>query len=884
MRHGLHLTLFIISLCTGLSKQIIAQPQAGIITPQTNLTFAEGVDIPVSLTAISPVGSLSAIELLLNGQKLTTFLAATATQPYSYTLKDLLPASYTLTARAINNAGAGGTSVPVLMQVRFTDGYVGPYVHWNFDKGLEYWKLVGDWRPEGAIGWHGTPSLWGFVLQGGNFAASPGIALKTGETYTVEFVDACKSSNIPIRVLSAPAQSLQDTTFIFGYTASSTSNFQVRRAGTFVAPRDGIYHLIIRHDWRSGSFQKMYFDNVRVRGNGLNIAPLSKITFPGVATLTVPVGSTMSLQSSANDPDGSVVRVDYYADNQRIGQSTVAPNYLFDWSGYSTGTYAVTARAVDNQGATAAYVPLQTVMVANNFTAASYLGGISDAEDVRGSVIQRNGAIVLGANLGAVSFPGVVPKLLNGATTTSPGCLLKLTADGKTVLALTRLATRVTDLTRDSTDNLYLAAGADGMLKLNIAADTILWKKTMPAGRYVWRVDAGPGGTNMYLSSTSTDPDAQLSGTEIKVQDANGVQLGNFGAVSQYSGDVVVDEASGTAIAVGFRNFNAQTNAGRLPVYVPVIRGMSFDCATTKYVTYNWEADSLLANGTRNPRWVNAPENNMADVRAFRASLGLDGKLYVAYEVAGGNHLLRYSPFNISERVTIVGGDNFSSFSNSNTEIKLFAGRYEPATGQYLLGQQFTARLPNTRANTVFSKYGAIAADEDGRTYVTGASAFGIPITVDHQPGDYLGGAYLLILSPDMATREAVVRLTTDGRGYTLAIKNRDYFVWGGMTKTVLFRVSPLQPAPGSLQDGWFATLSRTALSRCTQARVRESQHSGAWQNPGTWGCGLLPTFTEKALIRPGHTLTLTGQGTANQLIDYGKLIIAPGAHLKAGQ
>ena len=860
----------------------LAQPVVTLASPMGG-TLAEGTNVPVT-TTVSPAASLSAVELLANGQKITLFLAATATQPFSYTLKDLLPGSYTLVARATSATSQTALSNAIPLLVTFADGTVGPYAHWNFDKGLDYWKLVGDWRPEGSIGWHGTPSLWGFVLQEGNFAASPGVALQAGETYSVEFVDACRSAGVPIRVLFAPAQSLQDTTFIFGYKSSPTSEFQVRRAGTFVAPRTGVYHLIIRHDWRSGSYQKMYFDNVRLRGNGLNIAPLSKITFPAAATLTVPTGATVSLQSQATDPDGTVTKVVYFANDQRIGEST-APDYAFEWAGFAPGTYVVSSRAVDAQGGSVGYVPLRLVVVPNTFTSASYLGGALDTEDVRGSVIQQNGAVVLAANLGAdVAFPNVPTRLLNGATAASMGCLLRLTADGKTVLAFTRLAARVTDLARDSTDQLYLAAGADGMLKLNVAADTIRWRKTMPAGRSVWRVDAGPGGTNMYLSSTGTDPDTQLSGTEIRVQDANGLEMSNFGAVSQYSSDVVVDEASGTAIAVGFKNFNAQTNAGRLPVYVPVIRGKSFDGTVTRYVDYDWQPDSLLADGTRNPRWINAPENNMADVRAFRASLGLDGKLYVAYEVAGGNHALRYGPTDIRQRVTIVGGDNFSDFNYSNTEIKLVVGRYEPGTGQYLLGQQFTARLPNTKANTVFSKFGAVAADEDGRAYVTGASAYGIPITVDHHPGDYLGGAYLLILSPDMATREAVVRLTTDGRGYTLAVKNRDYFVWGGMTRSVLFRETPVQPTPGSLQDGWFATLSRATLSRCLVAGERESLKSGGWQQPGTWGCGLIPTGTERAIVRPGHTVMLTGQGAASQLLEWGKLKLGQGAGLKLGR
>lgn len=758
------------------------------------------------------------------------------------------------------------------------------FVLWDFNSGIDYWKTVGDWRPDGANGAGGSGALWGFYLGGDNFAASPGVQLTAGQSYTVSFTDDAKTNNVPVRVLMAPQQALVDTTFVLAYKSSSTADFAIPRTGVFTPTRTGVYHLIIRYDGTQGYYQKLYFDNIRISGN-LNIAPLAKITYPATATLTAPTGATISLQSQATDPDGSVARVAYYANGQLIGQATTAP-YAFDWSGFGVGTFDVQARAVDNAGASVGYVPLRVVAVPNTFTTASYLGGSGDADEVRGVVIQQNGAVVLAANVGPRDIPGLPVRLLNGATATSAGVLLKLTADGRSILAVTRLATRITDLTADTQDNLYVAAGADGYLKLNASADTVLWKQAMPTGRYAYRTDAGPTGINAVLTSTSTDPDGQLSSTDIRVFTGAGTLLSTQGAVSQYSSDVAVDEVSQTIVSVGFKNFNARTSAtagGTEPVYVPVIRGRAYD-GTQKYVLYDWEASPTLANGDPNPRWLNRPENNMADVRAWRATIGRDGRLYVSYEVAGGNHVLRYSPFDVAQKAALVGGDQYFTFNNTGTELKLFVGRHEPGTGQYLLGQQFTARLPNTKGNTVFTKYGALDADEDGRVYVTGSSAYGLPLTIDHHPGDYTGGAFLLVLSPDFATREAVLRLTTDGRGHALAVRNRDYFAWGGMVKSTLYTAGSLQGSPASATDGWFAVLSRTALSRCVSAGIRETLGSGFWHAPALWSCGLLPTLQDQTVVRPGHVVTIQRGAMAGSLWQQGRILFRNGGQLRLGK
>jgi len=44
------------------------------------------------------------------------------------------------------------------------------------------------------------------------------------------------------------------------------------------------------------------------------------------------------------------------------------------------------------------------------------------------------------------------------------------------------------------------------------------------------------------------------------------------------------------------------------------------------------------------------------DTRGYRCAIGRDGRLYIAFEAAGGNHLFRYSPTDINEPFKLVGG------------------------------------------------------------------------------------------------------------------------------------------------------------------------------------------------------------------------------------
>jgi hypothetical protein len=356
----------------------------------------------------------------------------------------------------------------------------------------------------------------------------------------------------------------------------------------------------------------------------------------------------------------------------------------------------------------------------------SYLGEAGHDDSVEAAKIQSDGTLVLAANIG----PGVQAKL-GIKSSRGNGCILLLSPGGKRVKAARCVATRVMDLAVDGGDHIYVAADEDGVLALSPAADRTLWRNAISG---CTRVDAAPDGHC-----------AVLAGQTIHIFDRGGRALGTARG-KQYTNDVCVDGASRTVIYCGFRNARSWEGRRVYPVQICYIYGVDYQ-GKRKWTNYDWSTDR------NSERFLNKPTNNMADSRADRCAMGKDGKLYVTYQVAGGNHIFRYSPKNIMEKVRLAGGDAHHQFYNSRAEHKNVIGRYEPATGDYLAAQQFCGRLNSGRANAVVTKRGDIGADEKGQVYLVGKAAYGIPINLNPTGGEYRGGGFLLILSPDLKTR-----------------------------------------------------------------------------------------------------------------------------------
>lgn len=485
----------------------------------------------------------------------------------------------------------------------------------------------------------------------------------------------------------------------------------------------------------------------------------------------------------------------------------------------------------------AAAAPLAAEESPWHLSAASYLGYPGDDDEVFGLRILSDGTIVLAAQIGDAQprNPGaeapVEPVLLNGAAADSSAAILRLTPDGRTVLSVTRVGDEVRDLDIDGDDNLYVAAGFDGLLKLNPAADALLAARQ--AGAFVKRVTVGGGHVATLVPDNLGSAHITPGPGDITVFATAGLaELAAFRGF-RHTLDIAIHAESETLALIGWRQANAwqEDGSGVLPVQIAYLRGADLE-GNVKWDAYDWTVDSNINGGNEfaqeditvggttipagfiivtNPYFLNStgqvighlPEpdgravypylNNMADTRGYRLTVGDDGYLYAGFEAAGGNHIFRRRGLrdpeasDFRESTSHAGGDLFNSYINTGAGHKTFIGRYEAATGHRVRGNQFNTLIAissGPRANTLRMTMGGLHADAEGRLYFGAAAASGLPLPGNPLGGDSStqtslhpfglgsneGGAYLWVVDNDMATRLFVGRIAS---GNTRAVHAR---------------------------------------------------------------------------------------------------------------
>lgn len=93
--------------------------------------------------------------------------------------------------------------------------------------------------------------------------------------------------------------------------------------------------------------QVLGLDNVSITLPIGNV-PTVTLTAPANGS-AVTAGDTLTLSADALDSDGSITKVEFYQGSTKLGEDVTAP-YSYDWSGFSAGTYSLTARASDTDG------------------------------------------------------------------------------------------------------------------------------------------------------------------------------------------------------------------------------------------------------------------------------------------------------------------------------------------------------------------------------------------------------------------------------------------------------------------------------------------------------------------------------------------------------
>jgi len=785
-------------------------PVVALTAPSNGSAINQNQSIQLTATASDSDGSVSKVEFYANNLK----IGESTTSPYAFTYENLQPGVYLFKAKAIDNMGKYSYSAESTLTVQATQ--TGTVYFNDFEFGQQEILLStanggNDWKFYKAEGYNGSTGLRSRNTNtGNNFVTTGRFYLSAGATYTISFQSKLSGSST-IKMAAFIGTTIDKATATALDTMALTTTYALRSC-QYTAPTSGYYYLTLSST--SAGWINIYLDDLRVEGLGgvTDVAPVVFLKSP-VTGSTYTEGSSISIEAGAYDVDGSIQKVEYWNGSVKLGETTTSP-YTFIWSGITAGSRTVVAKAIDanNNTKTSTSVALLINYPTHglyDITESSYIGGQEGKGAVMGSAILSNGNIVLAVNLDSVNPGAKTPILLNGSNARSGGAIVLLAPDGKSVKSVTRVSEQVADLATDNNDNIYVAAGTKGLLKLNSDATSLLYSKVFE--KNVHRVDAGATGYVVVLTCIGTDfLDEAKDGVTIRTLNPEGVEIAGFNGASQYTQDVCIDEATQTVVSAGWKQSFTWEGTTTYPVQISNYRGTSYSGAV-KYTGYNHSADS------QSDYWINRPENNMADTRAVRCTIGKDGKLYIGYDCAGGNHIFRYDPFDNMKKVKIVGGDAYSEFYSSGTEIKTFIGKYEPTTGAYIQGQQFTARTDIGACNTAEMSNGDITADAEGRVYVTGQSFYKLPLTKDLFPTDtYKAGAFILVLNPDFSYRELVTvpALRAGSSAYTIAYRkfaNNDHsLIMGGITNDSFFLASPIQETKVGTTNGFFTLIGGT--------------------------------------------------------------------------
>ncbi|MFO1305802.1 MAG: DUF1800 family protein [Burkholderiales bacterium] len=311
-----------------------------------------------------------------------------------------------------------------------------------------------------------------------------------------------------------------------------------------------------------------------VRGSGApggNVAPVITLAASQSAAA---VGTFITLTASASDPDGSVVKVEYFRDGVKFGETTKAP-HQFGYSLGAAGIYNFSAVATDNGGMTGASGTISVTATASGGGGGGGGGGGSG-----------NIAPTVGLTATSNSFVAGGSTSLNASPFDADGTIAKVEFYDDTTLLATVTATPYS-YTFSSTvvGNHTLSAKVyDNMGATGTSNNLIVVVNSSGGGG-----GGGGGGNNQSpvvslsasasainaggtstLTAAATDPD----GTIAKVEFYDGATLLGTDTTAPYSYSFSSSVVGAHSIkAIAYDNLGASTTSGTVTVQVNAVAG-----------------------------------------------------------------------------------------------------------------------------------------------------------------------------------------------------------------------------------------------------------------------------------------------------------------------
>jgi len=515
-------------------------PLVSLTSPANNASYNQGSSITISANATDANGTISKVEFFAGSTKLGEDL----TSPYSFTWNGAGPGNHSITAKATDNEGASTTSGAVSVSVNVantnpTVNITSPANNATFQTGATVTITAAAADNGGAISkvefFNGTAKLgealtspYNFTwtnVPAGTFALTAKATDNQGATTTsgVVTISVTTANTAPAITITGPAN---NASFTAGASVALTANASDANgtvtkveffSGTTKLGEDltspygfswpnvpaGTFTLTAKATDNQGATTTSAAVTITISVATVNTAPVVSITGPA-NNASFTAGASVSLTANASDANGTVTKVEFFSGTTKLGEDLTSP-YSFSWPNVPAGTFMLTAKATDNQGATttsAAVTITISVATVNTAPVVSITGPANNASFTAGA------SVTLTAN--ASDANGTVTKVefFNGAT--------KLGEDLTSPYGFTwaNVPAGTYSVTARATDNDGVASNSTAVTIVVAVANTPpVINITSPTNNAAYTT-----GASITIAATATD----TNGSIVKVEFFNG--------------------------------------------------------------------------------------------------------------------------------------------------------------------------------------------------------------------------------------------------------------------------------------------------------------------------------------------------------------------------
>jgi sulfur relay (sulfurtransferase) DsrF/TusC family protein len=262
-------------------------PTVSIAQPVDGATFNSGDAVTLQASASDPDGNVTRVEYYAGA----TLIGQSTAAPYQVTWNNITGGAYTLTARAIDNRNGSTVSAPITVNV------------------------TGNQMPQASIT---SPTSSMLIKEGFDTTVSAEASDVDGSIAQVQFFDNGASIGV-----------------------DNTSPFQVRWRPAGI----GSHALTAQATDNEGGTALSLPVIVNVAADQ---APTVTLTRP-LHGATITQSDYYTLTATATDADGKITKVELYQGATLLATDAASP-YSWTWSNPAVGTYALTARAYDDNG------------------------------------------------------------------------------------------------------------------------------------------------------------------------------------------------------------------------------------------------------------------------------------------------------------------------------------------------------------------------------------------------------------------------------------------------------------------------------------------------------------------------------------------------------